>query len=63
MAGSKGIPQLHEGAKNTPVFHESLDAFLAEKAEGCILPKNNPMLPEETIFSIDLAQTVNYKPD
>lgn len=59
MAGSKEIPQLHEDAKNTAVFHESLDAILAEKAEGCILPKNNPMLPEKTIFSIDLAQTIN----
>ena len=35
--------------KNTQVFNEYLDAFLAEKAERSILPKNNPMLPENTI--------------
>lgn len=63
VAGTKEIPQLHEDAKNIQVFHEYLDAFLAEKAEACISPENNPLLPEKTIFLIVLAQTVNYKPD
>ena len=42
--GSKEIPQLHEDAKNNHIFDECLDAFIAEKAEGSILPKGYPML-------------------
>lgn len=33
----------------THVFNEYLDVILAEKAEGNILSKNNPMLPENSI--------------
>lgn len=42
----EGNPQLHEDKKKKiPVFNAYLDSVLAEKAEGSILLKKNPVLP------------------
>lgn len=46
----EGNPQLHEDKKKIPVFHAYLDSILAEKAEGSILLKKNPVLPENTLY-------------
>ena len=45
MIWIEGNPQLHEDKKKIPVFNAYLDSVLAEKAEGSILLKKNPVLP------------------